>query len=180
MTKPGSQCQSGGNGALPTTIASISPRSLTPSYDAAALLDGRGGTPDEPTAVSPHRLVELDERIKTDQDPDGVAFNPSAAFVDAPDLLNLTTVAGDLDLAFEPGSGFSRPFATKPGEPRQPTAAAAKNPFVWSMTPFGLIPPAVLVLSSTTNDEVPACLAFWYWVTLPVQPPAPHDTVSTP
>lgn len=50
-------------------------------------------------------LEELDARIRTG-DPDGVAFPINAGFLAAqPHMLNLTTVAGDLDLTITP-SGF--------------------------------------------------------------------------
>lgn len=48
----------------------------------------------------------LGARIRTDAVPDGLAFDCSADFFAAVDLVNLTTSAGDLDVAFRP-SGWS-------------------------------------------------------------------------
>jgi hypothetical protein len=47
-------------------------------------------------------LVELDARIRTETEPDGLAFDRSAEFLGMVDLLNTTTIAGDLDIAFVP------------------------------------------------------------------------------
>lgn len=47
-------------------------------------------------------LGALDARIRTERQPDGLPFDRSAAFLGAVALLKTTTVAGDLDLAFEP------------------------------------------------------------------------------
>lgn len=47
-------------------------------------------------------LRSLDARIRTDRDPEGFAFDCSAAFLSDVELVNLTTVAGDLDIAFHP------------------------------------------------------------------------------
>ncbi len=54
-------------------------------------------------------LEELDARIRTPDTADGVGFPRSAAFLAGIDLLNLTTRAGDLDLAFKPAgtSGYA-------------------------------------------------------------------------
>ncbi len=53
-----------------------------------------------------HRLAgalgELDARIRTEAAVSGLAFDRSAEFLATVALLNLTTAAGDLDLAFEP------------------------------------------------------------------------------
>lgn len=51
-------------------------------------------------------LEELDARVRTEGEPEGVAFDRSAEMLSRVSLLNLTTRAGDLDLAFEPhGTG---------------------------------------------------------------------------
>jgi len=51
-------------------------------------------------------LRELDARLRVDSDPDGVPFPIDAGFLAAqPRMLNLVTVAGDVDLTFVP-SGF--------------------------------------------------------------------------
>lgn len=77
---------------LPTTDVDVTPR-----RDAANL--GRLAA----------ALVELDARIRT-ADPDGVVFPIDAAFLDAQHrMLNLTTNAGDLDVAFIP-AGFEGGF----------------------------------------------------------------------
>lgn len=47
-------------------------------------------------------LVQLDARIRTESEPDGLAFDRSAEFLGRVDLLNTTTLAGDLDIAFVP------------------------------------------------------------------------------
>jgi hypothetical protein len=47
-------------------------------------------------------LVDLDARIRTVGEPDGLPFDRSAEMLARVSLLNLTTRAGDLDLAFEP------------------------------------------------------------------------------
>lgn len=47
-------------------------------------------------------LVELDARVRTEAELDGLAFDRSASFLTTISMLNMTTVAGDLDLAFEP------------------------------------------------------------------------------
>lgn len=47
-------------------------------------------------------LDELDARIRTEGVPDGLAFDRSAEMLSRVSLLNLTTRAGELDLAFEP------------------------------------------------------------------------------
>lgn len=51
-------------------------------------------------------LRDLDARIRTPNDPAGVAFACDEAFLAEAQLLNLTTRFGDLDIAFEPaGTG---------------------------------------------------------------------------
>ena len=51
-------------------------------------------------------LESLDARIRVDGVPDGLDFDRSAEMLSRVELLNLTTRAGDLDLAFEPaGTG---------------------------------------------------------------------------
>jgi hypothetical protein len=47
-------------------------------------------------------LEDLDARIRTPGEPDGLPFDRSAAMLARVELLNLTTRAGDLDLAFRP------------------------------------------------------------------------------
>jgi len=47
-------------------------------------------------------LDELDARIRTEGVPGGLAFDRSAEMLSRTSLLNLTTRAGDLDVAFEP------------------------------------------------------------------------------
>lgn len=47
-------------------------------------------------------LVELDARIRTETEPDGLAFDRSPEFLGMVELLNTTTIAGDLDIAFAP------------------------------------------------------------------------------
>jgi hypothetical protein len=47
-------------------------------------------------------LVELDARIRTESEPDGLAFEWSAEFLAVVDLLKTFTVAGDLDISFVP------------------------------------------------------------------------------
>jgi len=51
-------------------------------------------------------LVELDARIRTESEADGLAFDRSSEFLAVVDLLNTTTAAGDLDISFVPtGTG---------------------------------------------------------------------------
>ncbi len=51
-------------------------------------------------------LLELDARIRTESEPDGLAFDRSPEFLAVVDLVNTTTVAGDLDISFFPsGTG---------------------------------------------------------------------------
>lgn len=51
-------------------------------------------------------LVELEARIRTESEPDGLAFDRSAEFLGIVELLNTTTTAGDLDISFVPtGTG---------------------------------------------------------------------------
>jgi hypothetical protein len=47
-------------------------------------------------------LDRLDARIRTEGEPDGLAFDRSAEFLTRASILNLTTRYGDLDLTFEP------------------------------------------------------------------------------
>jgi hypothetical protein len=47
-------------------------------------------------------LVDLDARIRTESEPDGLAFDRSPEFLSVVDLVNTTTVAGDLDISFVP------------------------------------------------------------------------------
>lgn len=58
-------------------------------------------TPDNLTRLAA-ALGELDARIRTESEPDGLAFDRSAAFLAAVELLNTTTAAGDLDISFLP------------------------------------------------------------------------------
>jgi hypothetical protein len=50
-------------------------------------------------------LDELDARIRAADTPAGVPFPRVARFLSSVDLLNLTTRAGDLDIAFVPAGG---------------------------------------------------------------------------
>lgn len=51
-------------------------------------------------------LVELGARIRTESEPDGLAFDRSPEFLATVELLNTTTAAGDLDISFVPtGTG---------------------------------------------------------------------------
>lgn len=55
-------------------------------------------------------LRELGARIRTETEPDGVAFPCSGDFLAAmPTMLNLTTEAGDVDLVFRP-AGFAHGY----------------------------------------------------------------------
>jgi hypothetical protein len=47
-------------------------------------------------------LTSLDARIRTDTEVDGLPFDCSAAFFDGVEMANLTTDAGDVDIAFRP------------------------------------------------------------------------------
>jgi hypothetical protein len=47
-------------------------------------------------------LVELEARIRTESEPDGIAFDRSPEFLATVELLNTTTAAGDLDISFAP------------------------------------------------------------------------------
>jgi hypothetical protein len=47
-------------------------------------------------------LCELDARIRAEGEPEGLAFDRSAALLANVSILNLTTRYGDLDLTFEP------------------------------------------------------------------------------
>jgi hypothetical protein len=51
-------------------------------------------------------LVELDARIRSAQQPDGVEFARDPEFLERMKMLNMQTRAGDFDIAFEP-AGFS-------------------------------------------------------------------------
>ncbi len=46
-------------------------------------------------------LVDLEARIRTEADPDGVAFDPHPAVLGSMAMLNLTTRCGDVDLVFD-------------------------------------------------------------------------------
>lgn len=50
-------------------------------------------------------LADLDARIRTADTPEGVPFPRDASFLAGVELLNLVTMAGDLDLAFLPAGG---------------------------------------------------------------------------
>jgi hypothetical protein len=47
-------------------------------------------------------LRDLDARIRSPDDPDGIAFDPHPALLASMTMLNLTTRSGDLDVAFAP------------------------------------------------------------------------------
>jgi hypothetical protein len=47
-------------------------------------------------------LTELDARIRTETEPEGLGFDRSPEFLENVELLNTTTVHGDLDIAFVP------------------------------------------------------------------------------
>ena len=47
-------------------------------------------------------LIELDAKARTENVPDGLAFDRSPEFLGSVELLNTTTSAGDLDIAFSP------------------------------------------------------------------------------
>ena len=47
-------------------------------------------------------LVELEARIRTESEPDGLSFDRSPEFLATVELLNTTTAAGDLDISFAP------------------------------------------------------------------------------
>lgn len=49
-------------------------------------------------------LRSLDARLRVAEDPDGVAFDPHPALLASMAMLNLTTAAGDLDLALAPAA----------------------------------------------------------------------------
>lgn len=59
-----------------------------------------------PTAENLRRLadalVELDARVRTEGVLEGLAFDRSPEFLGSVELLNTTTIAGDLDIAFSP------------------------------------------------------------------------------
>ncbi|MFN2383784.1 MAG: hypothetical protein ABR559_05910 [Gemmatimonadota bacterium] len=51
-------------------------------------------------------LVELDARVRTTGESEGLAFDRSPAMLERASILNLTTLQGDLDLTFDPsGTG---------------------------------------------------------------------------
>lgn len=54
-------------------------------------------------------LDELDARIRTEGEPEGLAFDRSAEMLERVAMLNLTTRAGNLDLAFEPQGTWGYP-----------------------------------------------------------------------
>ena len=60
-----------------------------------------------------HSLEDLDARIRTPGEPDGLPFEHSAQMLRKVSLLNLTTRAGDLDLAFEPAGTGGYPDLTR-------------------------------------------------------------------
>ncbi len=47
-------------------------------------------------------LTDLDARIRSDSEPDGVAFDPHPALLASMAVLNMTTRCGDLDVALTP------------------------------------------------------------------------------
>jgi hypothetical protein len=51
-------------------------------------------------------LHDLDARIRTNAEPDGLAFSCDAQFLERMKMVNLQTTAGEFDISFEPG-GFS-------------------------------------------------------------------------
>ncbi len=51
-------------------------------------------------------LVELDARIRTAKEPDGLKFARDIEFLERTKMVNMQTRAGDFDISFEPG-GFS-------------------------------------------------------------------------
>ena len=57
-------------------------------------------------------LEDLDARIRTPDTPSGVRFPRDAGFLAGIELLNLTTRAGDLDLAFKPAGTTGYHFSS--------------------------------------------------------------------
>ena len=49
-------------------------------------------------------LKDLGARIRTASEPDGLPFSADAGFLERMKMVNLTTVAGDFDLTFEPAA----------------------------------------------------------------------------
>jgi hypothetical protein len=49
-------------------------------------------------------LRSLDARLRVVDDPDGIPFEPHPALLASMAMLNLTTAAGDLDIAFHPAA----------------------------------------------------------------------------
>jgi hypothetical protein len=49
-------------------------------------------------------LTDLDARIRTPDDPEGIEFSPHPALLASVSILNLTTRCGDLDLTFTPAA----------------------------------------------------------------------------
>jgi hypothetical protein len=49
-------------------------------------------------------LRDLEARIRTHTDPDGLAFDPHPALLESMAMLNMTTRCGDLDLTFAPAA----------------------------------------------------------------------------
>lgn len=47
-------------------------------------------------------LRDLDARVRSEEDPEGVAFDPHPTLLAAVGMLNMTTRCGDLDLTFRP------------------------------------------------------------------------------
>lgn len=84
-------------------------------------------------------LRELDARLRTEGEPEGVSFPVDGAFLAAqPHMLNLLTSAGDLDLTLTP-SGFAAGYtALRPAAvlldiiPETPTAVAALDDIIAS------------------------------------------------
>jgi hypothetical protein len=58
-------------------------------------------TPDNHSRLA-GALVELEARIRTESEPDGLSFDRSPEFLATVELLNTTTAAGDLDISFAP------------------------------------------------------------------------------
>jgi hypothetical protein len=61
-------------------------------------------------------LVELDARIRTVSEPEGVPFACDATSLAGMRVLNLTTNAGDLDLTFEPAGTAGYPDLVRDAE----------------------------------------------------------------
>ena len=86
-------------------------------------------------------LLELRARIRTAHEPDGVEFPCSGRFLAAmPTMLNLTTAAGDIDLALSP--------AGRPAASPESVTCAFRPPASVCSTRFRrvLVPPLVLAV----------------------------------